>query len=155
MLSAPLANDTTPKLNLNFKNKKTFKILSNNINYILSISYNEQLILFEVEKENEFPKREYSLFLDLSQLYKINKYFSQFENFSDIQTSFETLIEMKKLSIVENPQEKLMKIIIINPLNKKEFSIDIHLKEKTLKNEIDSIIPYIISLNDTLYNFFE
>ena len=150
MLSAPLANDTTPKLNLNFKNKRTFKISSNNINYILSISYNEELILFEVEKENEFPKREYSLFLDLSQLYKINKYFSQFENFSDIQTSFETLIEMKKLSIIENPREKLMKINIINPLNKKEFSIDIHLKEKTLKNEIDSIIPYIISLNDKI-----
>ena len=57
---------------------------------------------------------------------------------------------MKKLSMEEIPQEKLMKINIINPLNKKEFSIDIHLKEKTLKNEIDSIIPYIISLNDKI-----
>ena len=57
---------------------------------------------------------------------------------------------MKKLSMEEIPQEKLMKINIINPLNKKEFSIDIHLKEKTIKNEIDSIIPYIISLNDKI-----
>ena len=150
MLSAPLAIEETPKPNWNFQNKKIFKLQSNNINYILSISYNETLILFEAQKESEFPKREYSLYLDLDQLYKINKYFVQFENFADIQTSFESLIEMKKLSMEEIPQEKLMKINIINPLNKKEFSIDIHLKEKTLKNEIDSIIPYIISLNDKI-----
>ena len=150
MLSAPLAIEETPKPNLNFQNKKSFKLPSNNINYILSISYNETLILFEAEKESEFPKREYSLYLDLKQLCEINKYFVQFENFADIQTSFESLKEMKKLSMVEIPQEKLMKINIINPLNKKEFSIDIHLKEKTLKNEIDSIIPYIISLNDKI-----
>ena len=71
MLSAPLAIEETPKPNLNFQNKKIFKLPSNNINYILSISYNETLILFEAEKESEFPKREYSLYLDLDQLYKI------------------------------------------------------------------------------------
>ena len=43
-----------------------------------------------------------------------------------------------------------MKIIIINPLNKKEFYLDIPLKVKTLKNELDSIVPYIASLNDKI-----
>ena len=65
----------------------------------------------------------------------INKYFIQFENFADIQISFESLIEMKKLSISNNEKEKCVKIIIINPLNKKEFYLDIPLKVKTLKNE--------------------
>ena len=65
----------------------------------------------------------------------INKYFIQFENFADIQISFESLIEMKKLSISDNEREKCVKIIIINPLNKKEFYLDIPLKVKTLKNE--------------------
>ena len=149
-MEAPLAVNETPKPNLNFQNKKSFKLSSNNINYILSLSYNEKLIFFEIEKEGEFPKKDYSLYLDLDQLYKINKYFVQFENFADVQTSFEALIEMKKLSISNNEQEKGMKINIINPLNKKEFFIDIPLKEKSLKNEIDSIIPYIVSLNDKI-----
>jgi len=60
------------------------------------------------------------------------------------------LIEMKKITILKDENDKGMKINIINPLNKKEFFIDIPLKEKSLKNEIESIIPYIISLNDKI-----
>ena len=150
MMSAPLAIGQTSKPNMNLQNKKSFQIASNNTNYSLSLSYNDKLILFEIEKEGEFPKQEYSLLVDLNQLNLINKYFSQFENFSEIQSSFETLIEMKKLNIKNDEKEKVMKINIINPMNKKEFSIDIPLKEKTLKNEIESIIPYIKSLNDKI-----
>ena len=150
MMSAPIPIDETLKPNINFQNKKSFKLISNNINYNLSISYNEKLIYFEIEKEEEFPKKEYSLFLDLDHLLKINKYFSQFENFYEIQSSFETLIQMKKLNIINDEKEKIIKISVINPLNNKEFYIDIPIKEKSLKNEIDSIIPYIISLNDKI-----
>ena len=152
MISAPLPSVETSEPNLALKNKKSFKIISNNITYILSLSYDEKIILFEIEKEGEFPKKEYNLLLNLEQLYKIDKYFNQFEAFADIQTSFETLIEMKKLTIISNESEKEMKINIINPLNKKEFNIDIPLKEKTLKNEIDSIITYITSLKAEINN---
>ena len=41
-----------------------------------------------------------------------------------------------------------MKIKIINPSNQKTFFIDIPLKEKDLKSELDTIIPYIISLRE-------
>ena len=149
-MEAPLAISETPKPNMNFQNKKSFKLAKDNINYNLSLSYNDKLIFFEIEKEGEFPKKEYNLILDLDQLYKINKYFVQFENLGDIQTSFEALIEMKKITILKDENDKGMKINIINPLNKKEFYIDIPLREKSLKNEIESIIPYIISLNDKI-----
>ncbi len=149
-MEAPLAIFETPKPNMNFQNKKSFKLEADNAKYTLSLSYNDKLIFFEIEKDGEFPKKEYNLILDLDQLYKINKYFVQFENFADIQTSFEALIEMKKLTVLKNEDEKGIKINIINPLNKKEFFIEIPLKEKTLKNEIDSIIPYIVSLNDKI-----
>ena len=95
-MEAPLAINETQKPKLNFQNKKSFTLKIDNINYILSLSFNDKLIFFEIEKEGEFPKKEYNLFLDLEQLYKINKYFVQFENFLDIQTSFEALIEMKR-----------------------------------------------------------
>jgi len=62
--------------------------------------------------------------------------------------SFETLYKTKNISILY--EEKEMKIEVINPMNKKEFYINVPLKEKSLKNEIDSIIPYIISLNEKI-----
>lgn len=55
---------------------------------------------------------------------------------------------MKKLSIIN--EEKEIKIKITNPINKKEFYMNIPLKEKSLKSEMDSIIPYIMSLNDKI-----
>jgi len=133
---------------MDLKNKKSFKISEDNINFLLSLSTNEKIIFFEIEKENEFPKKEYNLLLDLEQLIKINKYFNQFESINEVESSFETLIETKKISLIS--EEKEIKIKIINPLNKKEFYISIPLKEKSLKNEIDSIIPYITTLNDKI-----
>ena len=150
MMSAPIPtpDNTKPSPNMDFKNKKTFKLSEDNINFLLSLSTNEKIIFFEIEKENEFPKKEYNLLLDLEQLININKYFNQFESINEVESSFETLIEMKKISLIN--EEKEIKIKIINPLNKNEFYISIPLKEKSLKNEIDSIIPYITSLNDKI-----
>ena len=45
-----------------------------------------------------------------------------------------------------------MKIKILNPSNNKEFYINVLLKEKDIKAEINSIIPYVISLNDLKIN---
>jgi hypothetical protein len=43
MMSAPIPVIETPKPNLDFKNKKSFKLASNkNLNYIFSLSYNEK-----------------------------------------------------------------------------------------------------------------
>ena len=150
MMSAPIPTSdiAKPNPNMDLKNKKSFKISEDNINFLLSLSTNEKIIFFEIEKENEFPKKEYNLLLDLEQLIKINKYFNQFESINEVESSFETLIEMKKISLIN--EEKEIKIKIINPLNKKEFYISIPLKEKSLKNEIDSIIPYITTLNDKI-----
>ncbi len=43
-----------------------------------------------------------------------------------------------------------MKIRIINPANDKEFFINIPLKEKDLKSEINSLIHYVASLNERI-----
>ena len=43
-----------------------------------------------------------------------------------------------------------MKIKIKNPVNDKEFYINIPLKEYNLKNELNSIISYISSLNNRI-----
>ena len=43
-----------------------------------------------------------------------------------------------------------MKIQIVNPSNKKSFDLNISLKEKDLKAEMNSIINYIVSLNNKI-----
>ena len=149
MLSAPPV-ELSSKQNSVFKNKKDFKLKFDNLIYNLFLSYNEDIISFEIQIENDFPKKDFKLLLNLEELIKLNKYFAQFDSVSEIPSSFETLIEMKKISILK--EEKEIKLKIINPINKKEFYISIPLKEKSLKSELDSIIPYIVSLNDKINN---
>ena len=60
--------------------------------------------------------------------------------------SFKDLISNQNLAIIQ--ENKQMKIKITNPHTKRIFDIDIPLKEKDLKSEIESIIPYISSLNN-------
>ena len=148
MTTAPTIYEVTTKPEMKFNIQKTFEIKTNEQNFKLTLSHNKELMLFEIEKENTFPKQEYKLFLNLEQLGNINKYFIQFDSLDEVLVSFQTLFEIKNISII--CEEKEMKIKIINPMNKKEFYINVPLKEKSLKNEIDSIIPYIISLNDKI-----
>ena len=54
----------------------------------------------------------------------------------------------KNISIIK--EEKLIKLKIKNPSNEKELFINIPLKEKDLKSELDTIIPYIASLNNRI-----
>ena len=135
---------------IKFDLKESFKFQSNEKNFLLNISLNEKLIFFEIEEKNIFPKEEYSIYLNLEELGKINKYFLQFDSLKEVLDSLKTLIKRKNLDIIK--EEKQMKIKIINPANDKEFFINVLLKEKDIKSEINSIISYIISLNEKVNN---
>ena len=136
------------ELNINFDIKETFEINSNEKDYVLKISLNDKLIYFEIEEKNIFPNGEYNIFLSLEELGKINKYFLQFDTLKEVLESLKKLINKKILSIIKD--EKKMKIKLINPSNDKEIFINIPLKEKDLKSEIDSLIPYVASLNERI-----
>ena len=135
---------------ITFDLKESFEIQSNEGNFILNISLNENLIFFEIEEKNKFPKEEYSIYLSLEELGKINKYFLQFDSLKEVFDSLKTLIKRKNLDIIKG--EKKMKIKIINPGNDKEFFINILLKEKDIKSEINSIFSYIASLTEKVNN---
>ena len=131
---------------IKFTTTKAFNLEKNDEKFILKMSINEKLIFFELEKVNLFPKKDFNIHLSLEELGKINRFFIQFETISEVLISLETLLESKNISVVE--EERKMKLKIINPSNKKEFFIDIPLKEKDLKSEINSINEYISSLNN-------
>ena len=136
------------ELNINFTTKESFEIHSNEKNYILKVSLNDKLIFFEVEEKNIFPKGEYNIYLSLEELGKINRYFLQFDTLKEVLESLKKLIEKNNLSIIKD--EKKMKIKIVNPSNDKEIFINVPLKEKDLKSEIDSLIPYVASLSERI-----
>ena len=127
MSTPPTANDNS---GITFTKTKIFEIEDNNDKFKLKLSNNEKLIFFLIEKENLFPKKEFSIYLSLEELSKINKFFNQFENLSEVFSSLEILLQSKNISIL--PEEKNMKIKIINPANNKEFFLNVPLKEKDL-----------------------
>ena len=136
------------EVNINFDITETFEINSEEKNYILKISLNEKLMFFQIEEKNIFPNGDYKIYLSLEELGKINRYFLQFDTLKEVLESIKKLISKKNLSILK--EEKKMKIKIINPANDREIFINIPLKEKDLKSEIDSLIPYVASLNERI-----
>ena len=127
---------------IKFDTKESFVINSDQKNYELKISQNEEIMFFEVVEKDIFPKGDYNIYLNLEELGKINRYFLQFDSLKEVFDSLKTLIKKKNLSIIKN--EKIMKIKIINPSNEKEFFINAPLKEKDLKSEMNSLIPFIL-----------
>ena len=140
------SNQSENNSNVKFLSSETFDIQNNNKNIKLTISYNEDIILFVVnEDENFFSQIEYSLYQSLNELLKIDKYFRQFDTLQEVFNSFKILIKNDKLSIIKEVQ--LVKIKIINSITEKEFFINIPLKEKNIQSEINSLISYTSTLN--------
>lgn len=139
---------TDNKMNFNFT--ETFNIKVNDNNIKLSISYNDEIIYFEAEEENIFPKIEFGLFQSLKELLNIDRYFRQFDNLKEVFESLKIMINNKNLSIIKEENE--IKLKIKNISTNKDFFIKLKLKEKDIKTEINNLIPYICSLNNKISN---
>ena len=142
------------KNEIKFSISESFTIKGNNDNNIrLKISYNEKIIFFEAEEENVFPKQEFNLYQSLEQLTKIDRYFRQFDELKEVFEFIKTIISKNNLSVVK--EENRMKLKLSNPLINKDIIINLTLKAKDIKSEVESPIPYITSLNkkiDSLEN---
>jgi len=151
MEEMPAVPICSPGKEMKFDIKESFEINIDNNNYELIIAYNEQLMYFEINEKNKFLKKDdYNIYLNLEELGKINRFFYQFETLKEVFDSLKELINKKNVIIIK--EEKKMKIKIINPINNKEFYINVLLKEKDIKSEINSIIPYVNTLNEKIQN---
>ena len=138
------------KKEVKFNVKESFEIVTDNINYEITIAFNEQLMYFEINEKKNIIKEDFNIYISLEELRKIDRFFNQFETLEEVFDSLKTLIAKKNLFIVK---ERInMKIKIINPANNKEFYINVPLKEKDFKRELNSIIPYINTLNEKVKN---
>ena len=145
----PISMETVEnEKNIQFDTTETFELNSNGKEYALKISLNEKLICFEVKEKNILNKGDYNIYLNLEELGKINNYFRQFDSLKEVFDSLKKLIKKKCISIIA--EENKMKLKILNPVNDKEFFINIPLKEKDLRSEMNSLIPYVASLNERI-----
>ena len=138
--------ESIPKKEIKFDASETFEINTDNKIYALKISYNEQLIYFEIKEKNAFGKDEFNLYTNLKELGNINRFFYNFDTLKKVFEFLKKQITKKNVSIIQ--EEKKMKIKIINPIDDEEFYINILSKEKDIRSEINSIITYVTSLNE-------
>ena len=127
-----------------FDVKETLIKEFNNKKYLLKVSYNKDLILFEFEEINLFPiKDEYSIYLNLEQLRKMDIYFNLLNSFEEVLN----VLRNNNFFFVLN-ESNSYKIQIFDKIRNKFFFINIPFKCKDLKNEKNTFITYFNKLND-------
>ena len=101
------------KKNINFNQHESFEISEKDQKFTLIISYNENLILFEIINENTFPKNKYSLLKNLNELKEVNNYFKCFDNLEEVLKALKLSISKKNLSIVDEKKVQKLKCITL------------------------------------------
>jgi len=129
---------------IKFTASETFKIKCDKESEMkIKISYNEKLIYFEAEEENIFPKKEFSLYQSLEELCRLDKYFRQYDEMKEVFDFIKAIITKNNLLIIKEDNAIKLKLDLIN----KDIILKLGLKEKDVKSEVESLIPYIGSLN--------
>ena len=136
----------TPEKNIKFNKSQTFEIKTEEKDFKLKVSYNETVFLFEVEKKAEFPKNEYANLMSFDDLTKNYGFFRQFDSTEDVVNSLSIMVKNNNIKILE--EDKKMKIEITNTNNQRTFGIDVPIKEKNIRMEVDGLTNYMSSLNE-------
>ena len=112
----------------------------------IKLYYDDKTIIFNII-QNIIPKKEYESNFTLEQLYKVNKYFINFDNINELVDNLLNSIKNKKSIIIF--KEKECFIQILNSITNKAFDLPINMKEK---NTIDRIkdLEEIISQQSTM-----
>ena len=123
-----------------FDNSHTLEFNENQTKINLILSYNGEFILFKVI-EFSLPRNEYELLLSLEQLYKINRYFYNFEKNKDLVDSLINEHKDKQLKI--NFKDQKCNIIIFNPITRNHFELTLNNMEKNMNSKIEDLLNII------------
>ena len=110
----------------------------------LTISYNERIVSFEVNKSS-LPPKDFKAILSLEQLYKLDKLFINFENSKELVKWIINSLKQKNSSIkfLDNKCVIQMK----NPISNKTFELNLTQKEKDLNSRVDCLESIIAEQN--------
>ena len=96
---------------MNFDDSETFAIKIDKGNIKLKVSYNEKIIFFEAEdEEDNFLRNSFSTLKNLDELKNINDYFQRFKNLKQVFNSIKIIVSNKYFSIDKEENELKFKI---------------------------------------------
>ena len=109
--------------------------------------YDDKTISFNIT-QNIIPIKEYEVQFTLEQLYKINKYFINFENTNELLDNLIDSIKNKKSNLKFKEKECLLQII--NPITNNNFDLSINIKEKDMNSRIKDLEEIISQQNNKI-----
>ena len=118
----------------------------------LKMKFNDKVISFEVTQFS-LPQKDYELSLTLEQLYKINKFFINFENTKDLVDWIIDSFKQKKSSIKFNDNKCIIQMT--NPITNKAFELNLNSKEKDLNTRVNYLEDIIAEQNKKINSLEE
>ena len=144
MSIAPLPNQTiTPN---EIKNFESIEYKINNIKYLLKIFNDKNNLGFSIETLNSFPKKEYYYVSSLKNLQSINRFFLLLWKLWRNKKEFSKSTNEKNLTFLEEKDK--CTIYITNTINDSKFCLNIPIKVKDIKLEMENIISVIVELQE-------
>ena len=137
-------------MELSTANSKSKELVSDG-NTKIKFLYDDKAILFNII-QNIIPKKEYESNYTLEQLYKVNKYFINFDTINDLIDNLLNSLNDKKCKIIFKEKECLIQIK--NPITNKAFDLPINIKEKDTNSRIKDL-EEIISQQNNKISFLE
>ena len=135
-----------PSLNTptEFSNIEEFSI--NNASK-LKILFNDKGFRFNVTKSS-IPPKDYQLNLSLEQLYKVNKFFINFENTKDLVNWILNALKQKTANI--NFIDNKCILQMTNPISNKQIELNLNQKQQDLNSRVTNLENYILILEERL-----
>ena len=118
----------------------------------LKILFNDQTICFNVTKTT-LPPKDYQAIFTLDQLYKVNKYFLNFESANDLVIGVINALKQKTSNIKFIDNKCIIQMV--NPITNKSFEINLNPKEKDLSTRVSSLETYIAEQNKEMVKMKE
>ena len=138
-IKTPIENSTTIEYEIDKETK-------------LKAIFNDKIISFNVSQFSLLQK-DYELIISLEQLYKINKFFINFENTNDLINWIINSLKQKN-SFIKLIDNKCI-IQLINPITNKKFELNLNSKEKDLNTRVNDLEAFIIEQNKKNINLEE
>ena len=114
----------------------------------LIIIFNDKSVSFSVIQSSSLLQKDYEVNLTLEQLYKINKFFINFENINDLVDWIINSLKQKNSNIKFNNNKCFIQML--NPISNKSFELILNSKEKDLNSRVNNLEQIIIEQNKTI-----
>ena len=115
----------------------------------LKIAFNDKMILFNIT-QCSIPQKDYEVILSMEQLYKINKYFINFETSKELVECLINSLKQKNSNI--KFEENKCYIEILNPITNKLFNLSLNKKEKDINSRVSYLESIIIQQKNEILN---